>query len=313
MTSVTLPSTAVVSFKYDPLGRRIQKATASATTIYAYDGENMVEETNATGAAQARFAMGLSIDEPLAQLRIGTTHFYNADGLGSVTSLTTGAGAVAASYTYDTFGNLAASSGSVTNPFRYTAREWDGETGLYFYRARYYSPVSGRFLTEDPIDFAAGPNFYRYVSNSTPNLNDPTGLRESRPPNLSRAIQDLAGQIDRSIGKPIRDQINRFGAALDFVKAYRDMRQANWKPGQQDKYLHCLANCEASKRGPAGIEVADQISEAREWFDEAVKGDSKADCDADRAANYHGRMGPQNTDCRTTCSRFRPPGLPKQY
>jgi len=177
LTSVTLPSTAVVSFKYDPPGRRIRKTTASATTIYAYDGRNVVEETDAAGTAQARFAMGLSIDEPLAQLRSGTTHFYNADGLGSITSLTNWAGAVAASYTYDTFGSLAASSGSVVNPFRYTAREWDAETGLYFYRARYFDQTSGRFLSEDPLQFGAGSNFYPYVFNNPTALGDPSGLQ----------------------------------------------------------------------------------------------------------------------------------------
>ena len=127
-------------------------------------------------AAQARFAMGLSIDEPLAQLRSGATHFYSADGLGSVTSLTTGAGAIAASYTYDTFGNLAASSGSIVNPFRYTAREWDAEAGLYFYRARYYGPSAGRFLSEDPLQFVEGLNFFRYVENDPLNRVDPFGL-----------------------------------------------------------------------------------------------------------------------------------------
>jgi hypothetical protein len=59
-----------------------------------------------------------------------------ANGLGSVTSLSTSGGAIANTYTYDSFGNLTASSGSLTNPFRYTAREFDSETSLYYYRAR---------------------------------------------------------------------------------------------------------------------------------------------------------------------------------
>ena len=192
LTSVTLPSTAVVSFKYDPLGRRIQKATPSATTIFAYDGENIVEETNATGAAQARFAMGLSIDEPLAQLRASTTHLYHADGLGSITSLTSGAGAVAASYTYNTFGDVKNSSGSVSNPFRYTGREWDAETGLYYYRARYYQAASGRFLSEDPLGFLAGINFFSYVRGNPTNLLDPMGLAECQDKKQEECAQEVA-------------------------------------------------------------------------------------------------------------------------
>lgn len=180
LTSVTLPNSGgTVSFTYDPLGRRIRKQFASATTVYAYDGENIVEETDASGTAVARYAMGLSIDEPLAMLRSSATHYYSADGLGSVTSLTDASGAVAATYTYDTFGNLAASSGSVVNPFRYTAREWDADTGLYFYRARYYNQGIGRFISEDPLNFSSPDeesNFFLYVLNSPTNFTDPLGL-----------------------------------------------------------------------------------------------------------------------------------------
>jgi len=98
-------------------------------------------------------------------LRIGTTSYYQADGLGSVTSLSNGAGAVAQNYTYAAFGNIIATTGSLVNSFRYTGREFDSETSLYFYRARYYDPATGRFLSEDPIEFAGGANFYPYVQN----------------------------------------------------------------------------------------------------------------------------------------------------
>jgi RHS repeat-associated protein len=105
-----------------------------------------------------------------------TTSFYEADGLGSITSLSTSAGAVAQTYTFDSFGNTTNSSGSLTNFFRFTGREFDTETGLYFDRARYFDPTTGRFVSEDPIGFNGGMNFYRYVRNSPVNLNDPFGL-----------------------------------------------------------------------------------------------------------------------------------------
>jgi RHS repeat-associated protein len=76
-----------------------------------------------------------------------------------VTSLTNAAGAAAETYTYDSFGKLTASSGSVANPFRYTGREFDSTTGLYYYLARYYDPSTGRFLSEDPLQFDTGINF----------------------------------------------------------------------------------------------------------------------------------------------------------
>jgi RHS repeat-associated protein len=178
LTSVTLPGTGgTVNFKYDPFGRRIYKSSSSGISLYAYDGDNLIEETDATGAVVARYSDGFNIDEPLAMLRGGATSYYHADGLGSITSLSGPAGALAQTYTFDSFGKQTASSGSLTNPFRYAARESDAETGLYYYRARYYDPSTGRFLSEDPIRYAGHAiDFYRYSLNNPANLIDPTGL-----------------------------------------------------------------------------------------------------------------------------------------
>jgi RHS repeat-associated protein len=177
LTSVTLPgSGGTVTFKYDPLGRRIEKTTSSTTSVYAYDGDNLIEETNSSGTVVARYSQTQNIDEPLAMLRSSTTSYYNADGLGSITSLANGAGALAQTYGYDSFGKQTSSSGSLINPLQYTARESDTETGLYSYRARYYDPTLGRFISEDPIGFDADVDFYRYVENDPLSLVDPFGL-----------------------------------------------------------------------------------------------------------------------------------------
>ncbi|HEY6385110.1 MAG TPA: RHS repeat-associated core domain-containing protein [Candidatus Acidoferrum sp.] len=167
---------ARVSFKYDPFGRRIYKSSANGTSIFAYDDDNLIEETNASGTAVARYSQTQNIDEPLAMLRSATTSYYQADGLGSVTSLSSSAGSMAQTYTFDSFGNQTASSGSLTNSFRYTAREFDPETSLYYYRARYYDPAAGRFLSEDPTTFEGGINFYDYAWNNASNLVDESGL-----------------------------------------------------------------------------------------------------------------------------------------
>jgi RHS repeat-associated protein len=182
LSSVTLPgSGGTVSFKYDPFGRRIYKSSSVGTSVYAYDADNLIEETNASGAAVARYEPTQNIDEPLAMFRSGATSYYHADGLGSVTSLSNAAGSIANSYTYDSFGNLTASTGSLVNPFRYTARESDTETGLYYYRARYYDPAAGRFLNEDRITFSGGIDFYPYTHNNPANLFDPSGMQEPVP------------------------------------------------------------------------------------------------------------------------------------
>jgi len=176
LTSVTLPAGGgTVSFDYDPFGRRIRKTTASGSTIYLYDGANVVEERDASGAVVASYAQGLGIDEPLAMQRGGNVEYYQADGLGSITSLTGSTGQLTATYGYDSFGNTTPTEG-IFNPYRYTAREQDPETGLYYYRARYYDPEIGRFISEDPIGFWAGPNFYPYVENNPTLYDDPIGL-----------------------------------------------------------------------------------------------------------------------------------------
>ena len=167
-----------VTFKYDPFGRRVYKSSSTATSVYAYDGDNLIEETNSTGTVVARYEQTQNIDEPLAMLRSSATSYFHADGLGSITSLSNSAGSIANTYTYDSFGKLTASTGSLVNPFQYTARESDPETGLYYYRARYYDANVGRFLNEDPVGFLVGSNFYTYVENSPLYFGDPSGLQE---------------------------------------------------------------------------------------------------------------------------------------
>jgi RHS repeat-associated protein len=166
------------SFKYDPFGRRVYKSSSSGTSVFAYDGDNLVEETSSTGSVVARYQQTQSIDEPLAMLRSSATSYYHADGLGSVTSLSNSAGSIA--NTYDSYGNSTTSTGSLVNPFRYTAREFDSETGLYYYRARYCDSTTGRFLSEDPIGFEAGANFYSYVQNDPQDWVDEDGTQRDR-------------------------------------------------------------------------------------------------------------------------------------
>jgi RHS repeat-associated protein len=111
--------------------------------------------------------------------RTGTIAFYHADGLGSITSITDSTGSALAAYTRNSFGMSLNSAGSLVNPYRYTAREWDSETGLYYYRARYYDASIGRFITEDPAQ--EDDNFYKYTSNSLIDWVDPSGLVVSAP------------------------------------------------------------------------------------------------------------------------------------
>jgi len=123
----------------------------------------------------ARYTHGPGIDEPIAVTKGASAFFYHQDGLGSVTDLTDSAGATAKSYSYDAYGNILDSPGTVEQPYTYTGRELDSETGLYYYRARYYDAGTGRFLQKDPIGLRGGLNLYRYVRNNPSNYVDPTG------------------------------------------------------------------------------------------------------------------------------------------
>ena len=150
--------------------------TASVPTVYLYDGPNLLEQVDNSGNVLARYSAGPWIDEALSQLQSAASSYYEQDGLGSVTSLSNAAGALANTYTYDSFGKLTASTGTLTNPFQFTGREFDAETGLRYYRFRYFDPTVGRFVSEDPIGFDGGINFYLYVQNNPSLLIDPFGL-----------------------------------------------------------------------------------------------------------------------------------------
>jgi RHS repeat-associated protein len=181
LAQVVLPgSGGTANFKYDPFGRRIQKAftqgSGTTTTNYLYDGKDLLEELDNAGNVLGRYTPGPRVDQPLAELRASVNSYYEQDALGSTTSLTDTNGVLANTYTYDSFGKVTASTGTISNPAQYTGRELDLESGAYFYRARFYDQNVGRFLSEDPIGFKGGINFYAYVNNRPTKYRDPLGL-----------------------------------------------------------------------------------------------------------------------------------------
>ena len=188
MASAVVPGTGTVTFKYDPFGRRIYKLSPNATSIFLYNGANLLETVNGSGSEVASYSHTLNVDEMLAERRASTGGYYEADALGSISSLSNSSGTPANTYAYDSFGNLTASTGTLSNYFQYTGREFDAEIGLYYYRARYYDSTIGRFLSEDPLRFKAGAmiledpfhfkpgtNFYNYAFNSPLQWRDPDG------------------------------------------------------------------------------------------------------------------------------------------
>jgi RHS repeat-associated protein len=174
LTRVTQGPTELARFAYDGQGRRAQKIVGGVTHTYIYDKANIIEERLSSGQTYD-YVQGPAIDQPLAMRdQASVVSYYLADHLGSIVQTTSSTGAVTLTREYDPWGN--ALQGSTTAGYAFTGREWDAETNLYYYRARYYDPKIGRFISEDPIGFKGGINFYAYVDNRPTIWTDPSGL-----------------------------------------------------------------------------------------------------------------------------------------
>ncbi len=191
-----------VDYRYDAFGRQIERRTSgtSVTTnrLY-YAGWQLIAEYNGVGALQRKYVYGPGIDEPV-RMRftggVGTNYYYHADGLGSVTEITTNGGFKVESYTYDVYGTptlynasaIPVSQSAIGNRLLFTGRDRDVDTTLYNYRYRYYSPSLGRFVQVDPIGLSGGSiNLYLYAQNNPITRRDPFGLVfiQYTPPGLS--------------------------------------------------------------------------------------------------------------------------------
>lgn len=188
LKTYTSPSQSA-SYIYNGRGQRLARTVNGITTRYYYDGDEIILEK--TGSNSIYYLHGPRVDELIVDSR---GYCYQADGLGSVVNLTDNSGAKTASYDYKAFGSIRNQSGSVPNPWLFTGRQFDFESGLYYNRNRYYNPAVGRFITQDPsliinpqsriipyLLLSQLPNplelqSYLYCINNPTNLTDPFGL-----------------------------------------------------------------------------------------------------------------------------------------
>jgi len=222
LTRVTRNSDSAIvgQYQYDALSRRVQKianpAGVPSTTRYLHDGARIIEEQDTFGVTQATYTYGNYIDEALTMDRGAQTFYYHQNSLWSVEAITDAAGNVVERYAYDAYGLPAIFNGAgaaippnpwgtprsaIGNPWMFTGRQDDEETGLCFYRARYYDPLKGRFLQRDSLDYVAGINLYAYVRNAPVNWRDPWGLDGSQTQLPAAPHTGVSGRFEISITK----------------------------------------------------------------------------------------------------------------
>jgi RHS repeat-associated protein len=151
----------------------------------------------------------------------GQDYFYLYDGKGNVSTLIDGSQNIVASYRYDVFGKLLKKTGTLDQPFRFSTKQYDEQTGLYDFGYRFNNPVIGRWMTRDPLGEAGGINFYGFVGNNPVNFVDPLGLDWFRPKSDIYVVGRMGNSFvapGKGIGKFIDDYVpagHTFGSLHD--------------------------------------------------------------------------------------------------
>jgi RHS repeat-associated protein len=172
-----------IEYTYDVNNQRIgKKINGIVTERYVIDRNQIALVFDGSGVQKSRYLYGNKTDQVLAEESGSQVRWLLTDHQGTVKDVIDNTGTVIDHVTYDSFGRIVNQTSPIDLRFAYTGREWDSETGQYYYRARYYDAVVGKFIGEDPIGFNAGDtNLSRYVSNSPTNFNDPSGLELDLP------------------------------------------------------------------------------------------------------------------------------------
>jgi RHS repeat-associated protein len=225
------------TYEYDGLGRRIAKTVdadgSSSRTNYNYDGWRIIEERDPdAGSTLATYVYGQYIDEVL-QMRRDVTgggqfedFYYHADDMHSVMVVTDSAGLVVERYEYDDYGQpefrnadgSPIADSAIGNPYLFTGRRFDAETGLYHYRTRYLDPLSGRFTTRDQYGIDVHDNFHTGAGSSVL-TGEYAGLFE----------QPTTSAVRRVVGQEHRGGVARGGT---FIMTYDSSSGAgSYSPG----------------------------------------------------------------------------------
>jgi len=260
---ITYPDLSTTAFVYDGAGQRFSRTGSGGTVTFSYDGGSLLAEFGAAGplAAYTHGALGaVSVELPDEYGLLTVPRYYHPDALGSVHHLTDAAGQVTDNYEFDAFGNQWYASGASPNPHRFVGQlgyhlEPDASAhGLELMKlgARYYDPSIGRFITQDPIGYGGGMNFYAYAGSSPTDHVDPSGFGDIHNMRLPRDCSSAAMDEWQNFLEAMRD------------RAYEFNRPNTAKPHDPAHYGEIQARCnQLRKTLPALERLADSVPQAR--------------------------------------------------
>lgn len=252
-------SQVVGQYQYDALSRRVKKTaspeTVATETIYFYDDARIIEEQDTANVTLATYTYGNYIDEVLTMDRGGQTYYYQHNAMWSVVAVTDSSANVVERYRYGAYGKVFITDGAgnpvpknswgtphsaIGNPWMFTGRQLDEETGLYFYRARYYDFDKGRFLQRDPLGYVDGMNLYEYVKGNPVNLLDNFGLF------IGEDGKEWSYQEPNENGEAVEHPEAKAAVKVKHISGFFDKVFASEKPGSSWKK-------EAERRTPKGV------------------------------------------------------------
>jgi RHS repeat-associated protein len=275
-------SGVTASFSYDALGRRTIKTVNGVATVFTYDRFGIIQDST------SQYLQGLGIDNVLSRTTNSNNEYYVKDHLGSTVALTDQSGNLATQYSYSPYGQVSKTGTSSSNYFTYTGRE-DDSIGLYYYRARYYSPDLKRFTAEDPIGFGGGQsNLYAYVGGNPISFGDPSGttikVKGMNPAYYNAAKKYLTenSETARRIFDKLDKSTTEYTVSMDPESgnnyAYWNV---NWNPTKKLILINCK---NASETQSAALGLLHELGHAYDYengnletYIRSKKGDEKYD------------------------------------